>query len=121
VPIRVEVAATPAARRVGLMFRKHLDDDAGMLFVMPQRTVHVFWMKNTYVPLDMIFVDEDGTVAGIVQDAKPLTLEGRKVDRPSRYVIEVNAGLTARIGLQAGDRVDLSEVLAHLARHGSRR
>lgn len=105
VRLKVEIAAKDAERQKGLMFREHLGDDEGMLFLFPTERYNSFWMHNTLIPLDMIFIDADWNVVGIVENAKPLTDDPRRVDRMSRYVLEVNAGFSARYGLAAGATV----------------
>jgi hypothetical protein len=102
VPLKVEIASKDSERQKGLMFRERLADNEGMLFLFPTERYNSFWMHNTLIPLDMIFIDSDWTVVGIVQNAKPLTDDPRRVDRMSRYVLEVNAGFSARYGLAAG-------------------
>jgi hypothetical protein len=106
----VEVARTPDDLARGLMHRTSLAEDAGMLFVFPESDEHTFWMRNTLIPLDMIFIGEDLTVVGIVENAEPLTLEPRSAG-PSRYVLEVVGGWAARHGIAAGDRVLLQNVI----------
>jgi uncharacterized membrane protein (UPF0127 family) len=113
---RVELATTPQERARGLMFREHLDDDAGMLFLFDQMEVQSFWMKNTKIPLDMIFLDEEGVIVGIVENAEPLTLTSRSVGRPSRYVLEVNGGTSRRLGIEAGQRALFLGVPGHPAK-----
>jgi uncharacterized membrane protein (UPF0127 family) len=108
--VTVELARTPEDRERGLMYRERLAADAGMLFLFDESSDHEFWMKNTQVPLDMIFVGEDGRVVGVVERAEPFTLTGRGVGRPSRYVVEVNAGWTAANGVRTGDRVVFENV-----------
>jgi len=103
--VQVELARTPAEQEQGLMFREALAEDAGMLFVFPGSERHTFWMKNTLIPLDMIFVDEGGRVVGLVERAEPRTLTAREVEAPSRYVLEVNGGWAARHGVRPGDRI----------------
>jgi uncharacterized protein len=101
----VELAITPKERERGLMHREQLADDAGMLFLFEREKVQSFWMKNTRIPLDMVFIAQDGTIAGIVENAEPLTLTSRNVALPSRYVLEVNGGLCRKRGIAAGQRV----------------
>jgi uncharacterized membrane protein (UPF0127 family) len=103
--VMVEVVRTPAEVERGLMFRERLAPDAGMLFVLPDTAVHTFWMKNTLIPLDMIFADEQGVVVGVVENAEPLTTAPRTVGEPSRYVLEVNSGWSAAHGVTRGDRL----------------
>ena len=105
--VDVEVMRTPAELAKGLMFRERLEPDAGMLFVFPASEHHAFWMKNTLIPLDMIFVGEDLRVVGVVANAEPLTTIPRSVGKPSRYVLEVNGGWAAAHGVAAADRVRL--------------
>jgi hypothetical protein len=102
---RVEVAATPTQRERGLMFREQLDDDAGMLFLFERQQQLSFWMKNTYLPLDMLFIDEDLVVKGIVENAEPLTTTSRRIAGATRFVLELKGGTARRLGLAAGDRV----------------
>ncbi len=115
-PLRfpVELALTDGERQRGLMFREHLDDDAGMLFVFERAKPQSFWMKNTRLALDMIFIGEDGTIAGIVENAEPLTTQSRRVPAPSRYVLELLAGSARKRGLAAGQRVTFEGVPASL-------
>ena len=112
VAVPVEVAATPERQSLGLMYRKDLAESAGMLFVFAETSEHSFWMKNTVLPLDMIFIGEDQRIVGIVRDAVPFTTTPRSVGAPSRYVLEVNAGFSDRHGLQRGDRVTFEQIPA---------
>jgi uncharacterized protein len=109
--VRVELARTDAQRERGLMNRERLEPDAGMLFLFDSSAVHAFWMKNTLIPLDMIFIDDSGRIVGIVERAEPLTLVNRDVGVPSRYVLEVNGGWAAAHGVAPGDRVRFENVL----------
>jgi uncharacterized membrane protein (UPF0127 family) len=102
--VQVELADTDAKRERGLMFRKELADDRGMLFLFDEEGEHSFWMKNTLIPLDLIFVDSAGRVTGIVAMARPLTLEPRS-GGPSRMVLEVAGGWAAARGVRVGDRM----------------
>ena len=105
--VAVEVAATPEAQARGLMYRRVLADGQGMLFVFPAEAPHQFWMKNTFIPLDMIFIAADGRIVGIHPNATPLSTAPLGVERPSRYVLEVPGGWAARRGVAPGDRVEL--------------
>jgi len=108
--VAVEVARTDATRRRGLMQRRSLPDDAGMLFVFDETADHGFWMVNTLIPLDMIFIDEEGRVVGIVERAEPGSRAQRSVGAPSRYVLEVNGGWARARGVKAGDRAKFENV-----------
>lgn len=109
-PVRVELARTDAERSRGLMHRDRLDEDAGMLFLFPESEEHAFWMKDTPLSLDLVFIGEDGRIVGIVERAPPRTLDLRTVGLPSRYVLEVNGGWSAARGVKAGDRVKFENV-----------
>jgi uncharacterized protein len=111
-PVRVvvEVARTDEERRRGLMYRQNLPPDAGMLFLFPEDEIHGFWMKNTLIPLDMIFIRKDGTVAGVVENAEPRTLTQRSVGKESRHVLEVNGGFARMHGIGEGTRVSYEHV-----------
>jgi len=110
VTVAVEVANTPAAREQGLMYRTDLGADAGMLFLFPQDEDLEFWMKNTPLPLDMIFIDASRTIVGIVANARPFSTQTRGIGKPSRYVLEVHGGFCSKHGIAAGDTVDFLEV-----------
>jgi uncharacterized membrane protein (UPF0127 family) len=100
--VQVEIADTDAKRERGLMFRKELADGRGMLFLFDEEGEHGFWMKDTLIPLDLIFVDSSGKVTGISAQARPLSLELRNGGR-SRMVLEVPGGWAAARGVRAGD------------------
>ena len=113
--LEVELALTESDRERGLMFRRSLADGTGMLFVFPVAAAHTFWMKNTLIPLDMIFAASDGAVLGCVQRAEPLTLTGRHVEGASRYVLEVPGGWCAEHAVGAGARLVLGPTAAFRA------
>jgi uncharacterized membrane protein (UPF0127 family) len=110
IAFRVEVALSPEEQARGLMYRTELAPDAGMLFVFDESRVQTFWMKNTLIPLDMIFIGSDRRIAGIVENAEPQTLAERRVAAPSQYVLEIGGGLSQRLGIRAGQAVELSGV-----------
>ena len=103
--ISVEIAATPQARETGLMFRAHMDPDHGMLFEMEQTGVTRFWMKNTLIPLDMLFMAPDGTIMTIRENAVPKSLTPVSSDVPVNAVLELNGGRARALGIVAGDKV----------------
>jgi uncharacterized membrane protein (UPF0127 family) len=110
ITFRVELARTEPEREKGLMYRDHLAPDAGMLFLFERSSVQTFWMKNTLIPLDMIFIATDHSIAGVVANAQPLTLTARSVNEPSQYVLEIGGGLAARLGIRAGEHVEFHGV-----------
>lgn len=110
VAFRVEVALTPEEHARGLMYRSELAADAGMIFVFEQPSVQRFWMKNTLIPLDMIFIGKDRKIVGVVEDAVPETETERMVGAPSQYVLEIGGGLSARLGIKRGEPVEFQNV-----------
>jgi uncharacterized membrane protein (UPF0127 family) len=108
--VRVEVARTEPQREKGLMFRTDLARDRGMLFVFDETENHTFWMHNTLIPLDMIFLGDDRAVVGVVANATPRTDNARTVNKPSRYVVEVAAGEAAAHGVAPGTRAAFIDV-----------
>lgn len=109
----VEIADEQSERAKGLMHRVDMGEDAGMLFVFPSMRVQSFWMKNTRLALDMLFIDEQGVVVGIVENAEPMTTVSRTVGIPSLYVLELNAGTSRRTGLAAGQKVRFEGLPGH--------
>jgi len=105
--LAVEIADNSTLRTRGLMWRSDVPDGTGMLFIFPNEVVQSFWMRNTLIPLDILFVDRTGKVVGVVQWAEPKTLTSRTVGKPSMYVLEVPGGWASRNSVQAGARVDL--------------
>lgn len=101
----IELAATPEARRKGLMFRQSLAVDAGMLFIFPGRGRHSFWMKNTLIPLDMLFIAGDGRIVDVHHNAQPHSLTSIIPIADAVAVLEINGGLSRRLGISPGDRV----------------
>ena len=101
----VEVMRTPAQHARGLMFRRYMPDDRGMLFDFGRNEVVNMWMKNTYIPLDMVFVSREGRVVAIAADTEPLSERTISSGAPVWAVVELNAGAAARMGLAVGDAV----------------
>ena len=102
--VKVEVAADDPSRTRGLMFRKSLEPDHGMLFVFGESEEHSFWMHNTLIALDLVFLDESRSVVGVVANAAPRTDAPRTVGKPSRYVVEVAGGEAAAHAVGPGTR-----------------
>ena len=104
----VELAQTDEQRQTGLMGREHLDKDKGMLFIYEDEGVYTFWMKNTLIPLDMIWIDGNGTVARIIKNAEPCGKEycpSINPNKKAKYVLEINGGEADRLGLAEGSRL----------------
>lgn len=101
----VELARTTGQQAQGLMFRRRLAADAGMLFIYGGDRPVRMWMKNTLIPLDMLFIERNGRVVHIVERTVPGSLETISADRPVAAVLEVNAGTADRLGIEVGDRV----------------
>jgi hypothetical protein len=101
----VEVAVTPEQRGQGLMFRERLPAAAGMLFIYPAEQMISMWMKNTLIPLDMLFIAEDGRIVHIAERAIPGSTATISSGRPARAVLELNGGTAARLNIAPGDRV----------------
>lgn len=102
----VEIADTPQEQAQGLMGRTQMADDEGMIFLFGQSPrIISFWMKNTLIPLDMIFIKTDGTIAHIHANARPHDLTSISSQTPVVAVLEINGGLSARLGIAEGDRV----------------
>jgi uncharacterized protein len=101
----VEVATTPAQMEQGLMFRRSMAPDGGMLFDFKTPSMATMWMKNTLIPLDMLFVDERGRVVNIQERAVPGSFDTIAAAAPVRAVVELNGGTAARLGIRPGDRV----------------
>ena len=110
VAVEVEIVSTDTQIQRGLMFREHLPPDQGMLFLMKEEKNWPFWMRNTLIPLDMIFIKQDMTIAGIVENAEPRTDTQREVGKPSLYVLEVNGGFSAAHKITEGTKVQFEGV-----------
>jgi len=98
----LRVAADEGQRVRGLQFVKTLGEREGMLFVFPREEPRAFWMKDTYIPLDMLFLDSRRRVVGILENVEIMTTDSRRVNRPSMYVIELPAGSASRFGIKEG-------------------
>ena len=96
---------TPQQRALGLMFREELAPDAGMLFLFDREAPRSFWMKNTYIPLDLIFLNDQGVIVSIASDAIPHDESSIPSGRPASAVLEVPAGTAEDLGIAPGDRV----------------
>ncbi len=107
---QLEIASTEQQWIKGLMFRKSLAKNSGMLFVYPKEDFFAIWMKNCFIPLDILWLDSKGRIVYIIENAPPCQEEPCPVYQPigkARYVIELNAGTIKSLGLKLGDRVDI--------------
>ncbi|MCC7105184.1 MAG: DUF192 domain-containing protein [Chloroflexi bacterium] len=104
--LRLELARTPAEREVGLMYRAKMDFDAGMLFVYTADSNEGYWMRNTFLPLSIAFIDNDGTIITI-RDMQPRTDDIHQSARPYRYALETNQGWFDAAGVREGDKIVL--------------
>lgn len=103
----IYLAVTRQQHARGLMYVRYLPEFTGMLFVYPQKRVLSMWMKNTYIPLDMLFIRADGSIANIETHTEPLSLDSIAAIEPLNYVLELNAGVTERLAIGTDSRVFL--------------
>ena len=109
ITFNVEVAKTIEKRRTGLMYRKKLLDNEGMLFIFPREKIIQLWMKNTYIPLDVIFISENKVIVDIKKNMEKLSETIVKSKVKSRYALEFNAGLINKLDIEIGDKVLFNE------------
>ena len=114
----VELVDTPESRAQGLMFRTELADDAGMLFDFKEEREVSFWMQNTLIPLDMIFVGTDGVIDTIHVNARPQDPTSIPSEVPVQFVLEIPGGRSVEIGLKPGDTMEHDRVVASAAKAG---
>jgi len=115
IPVKVEIADTHAKRTLGLQYRQELGEDQGMLFLFAAEKVQTFWMKNTPISLDLIFINSRKTIVGIVHKAVPFSTASLSVSSPSQFVLEIKGGVARQHNIKVGDTVrfegiDLSPV-----------
>lgn len=103
--IDVELALSLEEQQLGLMYRTELPTGSGMLFSWSNESIHTFWMHNTCLPLDMLFITADGTITGILEQVPVLNDEPRSIPCPTAHVLEVNAGYCRKYGIKPGQRV----------------
>lgn len=104
--LEIEIADTDYETETGLMYRESMAENRGMLFIFPDVRPHSFYMKNTLIPLDIVYINENKKIVHIVEDAKPLDETGLPSEFPVKYVLELNAGSTQKWGVALGDFVD---------------
>ena len=109
--IDIEIADTELARQQGLMFRTSMEDNQGMLFIFEEEEMQSFWMKNTILPLDIMYVNRNKEIVKIHKNTMPFQEEpGYESGRPAMYVVEVKAGYTDVHGIKEGDRISFTRV-----------
>ena len=104
--IDIEIADSDYETQTGLMYRKSMKQQHGMLFIFPDEQMHSFYMKNTEFPLDLIFIKSNLTIASFQENAQPFDESGLPSQVPVKYVLEVNAGLAEQWGLEVGDTIE---------------
>lgn len=107
--LNIEIADSEYETQTGLMYRDSMEENQGMLFIFPEEAMHSFYMKNTKIPLDIVFIDADLKIASIQENANPLDETGLSSQVPVQYVLELNAGLTEKWSLMAGDSIVYSK------------
>lgn len=108
----IEIATTSDQRSNGLMHRRDLPKDRGMLFVFEGEAIRYFWMENTPTPLDIIYADADGVIVHIARDTVPFSRMPIPSIAPAQYALEVHAGLSAQAGIEPGDRIAHPKIAA---------
>ncbi len=103
--IVIEIAENDDDRTRGLMWRRHMEEDQGMLFLMERQEMQSFWMLNTYIPLDILFIDEQFRIVTIRDNTVPQSLDPVPSSEPARYVLELNGGYCARKGIRVGNYI----------------
>ena len=109
ITFNVEIAKTIEERRTGLMYKKKLLNNEGMLFIFPREKIIQLWMKNTYIPLDVIFISENKVIVDIKKNMEKLSETIVKSKVKSRYALEFNAGLINKLDIKIGDKVLFNE------------
>ncbi|MBM1106251.1 DUF192 domain-containing protein [Aurantibacter crassamenti] len=107
--LNIEFAENEYETQTGLMYRKGMEDNQGMLFIFPNETMHSFYMKNTEFPIDIIFIKADSTIGSFQENAEPFNENGLSSQVPIQYVLEVNAGLSEKWLLEVGDKIEFSK------------
>jgi len=108
--IKIEIANNDFERQTGLMYRKKMGTNKGMLFVFDKSEIKSFYMKNTYIPLDIIYIDANNTIINIVKNTEPLNKTSLFSDAPAKYVLEINAGLSDKWGVEKGGKISFSKL-----------
>lgn len=108
--VDIEIADTDYERQTGLMYRKSMEDDQGMLFIYPNEAPRSFYMKNTYIPLDIIFYGKDSSAVSFQENAKPLDETSLPSEKPAQFILELNAGKVKEWNIELGDKIDFKQL-----------
>jgi len=108
--IQIEIADNDFERQTGLMYRKQMDNNKGMLFVFDKSEIKSFYMKNTYIPIDIIYIAADYSIINIVKNAKPLNETSLYSNAPAKYVLEINGGLSDTWGIKVRDKINYTNL-----------
>ncbi|MFO7718965.1 MAG: DUF192 domain-containing protein [Gillisia sp.] len=103
--VDIEIADTEYERQTGLMYRKSMEEDQGMLFIYPDEAPRSFYMRNTYIALDIIFYDKDSTAVSFQENAKPLDQTPLPSEKPAQFILELNAGKVKEWNIERGDKI----------------
>lgn len=104
--LAIEISDDDYEVQTGLMYRESMEDNQAMLFIFPEPSMHSFYMKNTLIPLDIVFIDENHQIVNIQKNAKPLDETSLPSEKPIQFVLEINAGLSEKWQLKPGDKVE---------------
>ncbi len=107
--IDLEFADKDSARMMGLMYRKSMEDTKGMIFIFEKPDLHSFWMKNTYISLDIIYVDDNKEIVKIYKNTEKLSTKSLPTNKPALYVVEVIAGFCDKYGVKEGDKIEFTK------------
>lgn len=108
--LQIELADNTFEQQTGLMYRMHLDQNKGMLFIFEDTIMRSFYMKNTYISLDLIYLDAEHNIVSIVKSAEPLNEKSLPSEAPAKYVLEINGGLSDIWGLIPGDKINYNKL-----------
>lgn len=108
--VDIEIADTEYETRTGLMHRESMEDDQGMLFIYANEAPRSFYMKNTYIPLDLIFYDKDTTVVSYIENAVPLDETSLPSEKPAQFILELNAGKVQEWKIEIGDKMTFERI-----------
>ena len=100
---QIELAESNKEIQIGMMWRKSMSKDMGMLFLMPEEKIQSFWMKNTYIPLDIIYINSERRIVSIIDNAKPMSEKPIPSMEPANFILEVSGGTCAKLGIQPGN------------------